>query len=57
MDGDLAEMGVLGGVVVETNGGQRGGQNELMRRSFVALRTSRASRPEVDAKVGEGGQT
>jgi hypothetical protein len=35
-------------------GGQRGGQNELMRRSFLALRTSRAPRPEVDAELGDG---
>jgi hypothetical protein len=56
MDGDLAEKGALGGVVAETDGGQREGPNELMRWSFLALRTSRAPRPEVDAELGEGGQ-
>jgi hypothetical protein len=35
-------------------GGQRGGQNKLMRRSFLVLRTSRAPRPKVDAKLGDG---
>jgi hypothetical protein len=56
MDGDLAEKGALGGVVAETNGRQREGPNELLRRSFLALRTSTAPRPKVDVELGEGGR-